>query len=319
MIDIPTTITTAAQTYTPPSGSIVLPSKTYFGQRGEYEPVPLVQYDDTLPIIAAALYLNGQPYTVPDGAAVNIRMAKGDGTYVYNPALGVSKDRQTAYIAVTYQMTVIAGNYCPILELVVSGDVAGTSELPLQIAENPVPEDAIVSTDEYKTIQQLAAEVQEAAAIITENEQAIQDIENNLAAIQGAAGNAQSAAASAALARQYASSINPANFATAEQGAKADAAATAVAYTITVPSTGWTSGSLVWGGTTYTRRRTVTAAQATANPTTVLMEYAGGDYASYCTIQLLDTQDGSVVLWAAADPEASCQIKVTEVRAGDDG
>ena len=317
MIDIPTTITTAAQTYTPPSGSIVLPSKTYFGQRGEYEPVPLVQYDDTLPIIAAALYLNGQPYTVPDGAAVNIRMAKGDGTYVYNPALGVSEDRQTAYIAVTYQMTVIAGNYRPILELVVSGDVAGTSELPLQIAENPVPEDAIASTDEYKTIQQLAAEVQEAAAIITENEQAIQDIEDNLAAIQGAAGNAQSAANSAALAQRYASSINPANFATAEQGDKADAAATAVAYTITVPSTGWTSGSLVWGGTTYTRRRTVTAAQATANPTTVLMEYAGGDYASYCTIQLLDTQDGSVVLWAAADPEESCQIKVTEVRAGE--
>ncbi len=35
-----------------------------------------------------------------------------------------------------------------------------------------------------------------------------------------------------------------------------------------------------------------------------------------CTVQLLDTQDGSVVLWAAADPEESCQIKVTEVRAG---
>ena len=126
----------------------------------------------------------------------------------------------------------------------------------------------------------------------------------------------QQAEAAAAEAQGYADSINPANFASAEQGAKADAAATAVAYTITVPSTGWTRGSLVWGGTTYTRRRTVTAAQATANPTTVLMEYAGGDYASYCTIQLLDTQDGSVVLWAAADPEESCQIKVTEVRSG---
>ena len=126
----------------------------------------------------------------------------------------------------------------------------------------------------------------------------------------------QQAEAAAAEAQGYADSINPANFASAEQGAKADAAATVVAYTITVPSTGWTSGRLVWGGTTYTRRRTVTAAQATANPTTVLMEYAGGDYASYCTIQLLDTQDGSVVLWAAADPEESCQIKITEVRAG---
>lgn len=191
MIDIPTTITTAAQTYTPPSGSIVLPSKTYFGQRGEYEPVPLVQYDDTLPIIAAALYLNGQPYTVPDGAAVNIRMAKGDGTYVYNPALGVSEDRQTAYIAVTYQMTVIAGNYCPILELVVSGDVAGTSELPLQIAENPVPEDAIASTDEYKTIQQLAAEVNQAAQIVTDNLPGIQYIQQNADTITAVAQNSE--------------------------------------------------------------------------------------------------------------------------------
>ena len=195
MIDIPTTITTAAQTYTPPSGSIVLPSKTYFGQRGEYEPVPLVQYDDTLPIIAAALYLNGQPYTVPDGAAVNIRMAKGDGTYVYNPALGVSEDRQTAYIAVTYQMTVIAGNYCPILELVVSGDVAGTSELPLQIAENPVPEDAIASTDEYKTIQQLAAEVNQAAQIVTDNLPGIQYIQQNADTITAVAQNSENIAA----------------------------------------------------------------------------------------------------------------------------
>ena len=255
---MPTTITTAAQTYTPPSGSIVLPSKTYFGQRGEYDPVPLVQYDDTLPIIAAALYLNGQPYTVPDGAAVNIRMAKGDGTYVYNPALGVSEDRQTAYIAVTYQMTVIAGSYCPILELVVSGDVAGTSELPLQIAENPVPEDAIASTDEYKTIQQLAAEAQEAAAIITENEQAIQDIEDNLAAIQGAAGNAQSAAASAALAKQYAQSIDPSRFATAAQGQKADTAMQPAdgthLYSATLLADSWTSA----GSGRYTQTAALT-------------------------------------------------------------
>lgn len=153
--------------------------------------MPLVQYDDTLPIIAVALYLNGQPYTVPNGAAVNIRMAKGDGTYVYNPALGVSEDRQTAYIAVTYQMTVIAGNYRPILELVVSGDVAGTSELPLQIAENPVPEDAIASTDEYKTIQQLAEEVNQAAQIVTENLPGIQYIQQNADTITAVAQNSE--------------------------------------------------------------------------------------------------------------------------------
>ena len=122
----------------------------------------------------------------------------------------------------------------------------------------------------------------------------------NLAQLDSILQQAKDAAAEAA---GYADSIDPDNFASAEQGAKADAAATAVSYTITVPSTGWTSG-------------TVMTAQATANPTAVLMEYAGGGYASYCTIQLLDTQDGSVVLWAAADPEESCQIKVTEVRSG---
>ena len=197
----------------------MLQAKTYFGQRGMAKPVPLVQYDDTLPIIAAALYLGDRPYTVPDGAAINIRMAKRDGTYVYNPALGVSEDRQTAYIAVTYQMTVLAGSYLPILELVVNGNAAGTSELPLDIAENPMPEDAIASRDEYKTIQQLAAATQQAAKIINDNKQAIQDIEDNMDAIQGAAGNAQSAAASASQAQQYAAqakdyadSINPDNF-----------------------------------------------------------------------------------------------------------
>ena len=143
--------------------------------------------------------------------------------------------------------------------------------------------------------------------------QTLDEAFEKLAQLDGILQQAEAAANEAA---GYAASINPDNFASAEQGAKADAAATAVAYTITVPSTGWTSGSLVWGGTTYTRQRTVTAAQATANPTTVLMEYAGGDYASYCTIQLLDTQEGSVVLWAAADPKESCQIKVTEVRSG---
>ena len=328
MIDIPTTITTAAQTYTPPSGSIVLPSKTYFGQRGEYEPVPLVQYDDTLPIIAAALYLNGQPYTVPDGAAVNIRMAKGDGTYVYNPALGVSEDRQTAYIAVTYQMTVIAGNYCPILELVVSGDVAGTSELPLQIAENPVPEDAIASTDEYKTIQQLAAEVQEAAAIITENEQAIQDIEDNLAAIQGAAGNAQSAAASAARAQQYASSINPANFATAEQGAKADTAMQPAdgihLYSATLLADSWTSAGSgkytqtaaltpLTGGPAVTSDSVLTSAvmceQTTVQSTNETLQEALGIINSGNTVLGANQVTVTVFEVPEADVEAIWQIK----------
>lgn len=112
----------------------------------------------------------------------------------------------------------------------------------------------------------------------------------------------EQAAGYAAQAKNYADSIDPDRF------------ATAVAYTVTVPTSGWTSGSLSWGGTAYTRRCTVYTSQATSNPTTVMMEYAGGDYDAYCTVALIDTQNGSVVLWANSTPSATCQIKITEVR-----
>ena len=46
------------------------------------------------------------------------------------------------------------------------------------------------------------------------------------------------------------------------------------------------------------------------------MSYEGGDYTAYCGIALIDTQDGSVSLWATADPVAECQIRIVEVRPG---
>ena len=212
-------IITPSVVQSPPANTIQHTAQVSLTSRSPASVVHLVQYDTTTPIIAVALTANGQPYTVPNGAAVNIRLAKPDGTYVYNPAYGLSADSQTVYIAVTVQMTVCIGKLSPVVEVVIDGGTAATGFFVLDIDPNPIPEDAIASTDEYKTIQQLAAEVQEAAAIITENEQAIQDIEDNMDAIQGAAGNAQSAAASASQAQQYAAqakdyadSINPDNF-----------------------------------------------------------------------------------------------------------
>lgn len=185
------TITTATPKQAPPANSLLIPAAAWFGvQRGVTQPVPLTQYDDTLPVLAVALYLNGQPYTVPEGAAVNVRMDKRDGHYVYNPAYGLSDDRQTVYVAVTLQMTTGAGEYWPILELVVDGDVAGTSVLPLYIAKNPVPEDAVESTDEWGTIQQIAAEVEEAAQVVQDNAEGLQWIKDNAAVVEAVAGNA---------------------------------------------------------------------------------------------------------------------------------
>lgn len=89
-----------------------------------------------------------------------------------------------------------------------------------------------------------------------------------------------------------------------------------VPYTITVPTSGWSAGSLTWAGVTYTRQCRVPESMATASPESVTMAYAGGDYDAYCQVGLIDTQDGSVVLWASADPTAACQIRVVEVRPG---
>ena len=139
--------------------------------------------------------------------------------------------------------------------------------------------------------------------------------------IQQAPQAAQDAQQAAEQAGEQATAAAGSADAAAESARKAaEAAASAqtfvVAYVIDVPTTGWTDGSLTWGGTTYTRKCTVTAADATASPTSVTMAYDGGDYDVYCQVGLIDTQDGSVVLWASADPTAACQIRVVEVRPG---
>lgn len=179
----------------PPANSIVHSTSVSLTSRSPSDPVHLVQYDDTLPIVAVALTSNGQPYTVPSGAAVNVRLAKPDGTYVYNPAYGVSDDGQTVYIAITVQMTVCAGKVSPIVEVVLNGAVAGTGFFVLDIDPNPIPEDAIESTDEYQTIQQLAAQVTQAAQIITDNMEGIQYVQQNSAALNAVAQNASNISA----------------------------------------------------------------------------------------------------------------------------
>ena len=174
----------------PPENSIVHSTSVSLTSRSPSEPVHLVQYDTTMPFVAVALTSNGQPYTVPSGAAVNVRLKKPDGHYVYDPAYGVSSDGQTVYIAITVQMTVVAGKISPIVEVVLDGAVAGTGFFVLDIDPNPIPEDAIESTDEYQTIQQLAAQVTQAAQVITDNMEGIQYVQQNSAALTAVAQNA---------------------------------------------------------------------------------------------------------------------------------
>lgn len=228
---MPDTITTAVPQQTPSQDAILHPAQVYFLSRRLPGIVHLVQYDQSLPYLAVELYEGDEPYTVPDGAAVNVRMAKPvpSTKKVYNPAYGISSDRHTVYIQVTPQMTVVAGCTNPVIEVVVDGGIACTGTMRLEIDPNPVQESDLIDTDEYKTLEEILAEAKAAAQIVQDNIDEINAIPENVkkaqtaqelaenayafannkaiqaaASATAAAGSASAAAASAAEARRYA-------------------------------------------------------------------------------------------------------------------
>lgn len=194
----------AIATYSPPDGAIVKKARADFDLRIVQQPVHLVQYDDTVSVLAVSLYKSGQPWTVPTNADVNIRMDKRDGHYVYNPALGVNVERNVVYLAITRQMTVHEGTVYPVLEVLIEDGTASTASLRLDIDRNPVPMTKITSSDEYKTLREILDEVTKSAQIVKDNQDAIQSAYENLAAIEAAPANASAAAASAKEARSWA-------------------------------------------------------------------------------------------------------------------
>ena len=194
----------AIATYSPPDGAIVKKARADFDLRIVQQPVHLVQYDDTVSVLAVSLYKSGQPWTVPTNADVNIRMDKRDGHYVYNPALGVNAERNVVYLAITRQMTVHEGAVYPVLEVLTEDGTASTASLSLDIDRNPVPMTKITSSDEYKTLREILDEVTKSAQIVKDNQDAIQSAYENLAAIEAAPANATAAAASAKEARSWA-------------------------------------------------------------------------------------------------------------------
>lgn len=169
-----------------------------FDSRPDKKAVNLVQYDQTIPVLCVSLKKGGTEYKVPSDADVNIRMDKRDGYHVYNPALGVNAERAIAYFAVTPQMSTGWGDYYPIVEITVGGGVAGSAPIWLHFDRNPLPENAIISSDEYKTIQQLLEDVKavkaDTEAIKTATEQIKAQTEAVRDQAKGFADNAKNSA-----------------------------------------------------------------------------------------------------------------------------
>ena len=153
----------AVSSYTPSSTRILHNTEVDFQTRTQLgTTVHLMQYDKSLPVVAVALYSNGRPYQIPAGAEMNVRVGKTDGTKVYNPVLGCNTNRTICYFEVTQQMSSAYGPTLAILELIIDGAIAGSSYIPLDIAKNPAQDEAILSSDEYKSMNEIVDEAREA-------------------------------------------------------------------------------------------------------------------------------------------------------------
>ena len=123
-----------------------------FSKRSVNQPVHIVQYDRSLPILAVSLYNNGQLYRLSEDMEVSIRLGKPDRTFVYNKALGCDSTRTIVYFEITQQMSLFDGEYYPVIEIMDGDKIANSSTIYLVVDRNPVQHDYIESTVEYKEL-----------------------------------------------------------------------------------------------------------------------------------------------------------------------
>ena len=224
--------------YTPDSNRVVHYTYADMTARQIVRPVHLVQYDQGLPIIAVKLYNDGLEYTIPTGATVNIRCGKVDSNFVYNPALGWDSAKHTVYFEVTKQMTVLAGEINPIVEIELNNKIVSSGAIAVQIDFNPVQEQSIRSTTEYLTAKQYAEQAVDAAAKAASSASqasgyaSTANLRANAAAssASGAANSASAASTSAENAKSYAdSAASSKNAAASSENAAASSASNASA------------------------------------------------------------------------------------------
>ena len=205
------------------------PTSVDFSKRSINQPVHLVQYDKSLPILAVSLYNNGQLYPLPDDAIASIRLGKPDKTFVYNRALGCNSNRTVVYFEVTQQMTLIEGEYYPIVEITREDKIANSSSIYIIIDRNPIQRDYIESTIECKELVDFRNEALTAAQNAKISEDNAKSSETNASnSASNASVSAENAATSKSNAELSASnaSISASNAATYSGLAKSYAVGT---------------------------------------------------------------------------------------------
>lgn len=207
------------------------------------------QNDSQTRFIAASLFANGHPFSVPDGVVAMFRAGKPDGTACFydsnetgTPAITIEGNLVTVELA--EQVLTAPGNVQAEINFYTSGGEKLTSfSFAIQVEKSVLTDQEIVSSDYYNvlTAQIKAAQdaAQSAQTSAGQAEQALQEVEqmvNNASVTIQQAGQEQitavqqagaqqiaAAAAEADRAQGYAESINPAQFVKTVNGTGPDA------------------------------------------------------------------------------------------------
>lgn len=166
-------------TYIPDSSSVIHKTKIDFVNRDISECVHVVQYDKSLPILAIDLYMDGEPYVLPNNSFIKIRWGKKDHTFVYKDALGCNPERTKVYVDIDEQMSYYYGQYYPILELTIDNNYAGSSPISVYVDPNPIQNTDVESENVYPDLEEAIRICSQAASIVASLESRVENLENN--------------------------------------------------------------------------------------------------------------------------------------------
>jgi len=168
-----------------PSWKIIHKTKVDFVNRGIFNPIYLVQDDESMPVLEVTLYKGGVLYSLPSDIELDvyIRLKKPDGTFISETAFGCNDTRDTVYFNITAQMTYFSGKIMPILQIVYEHGsaphgayVAGSSPVLFLIDRNPVGTPSMESTTEWEEIQRALQAASEIESMYEEIEEDIEII-----------------------------------------------------------------------------------------------------------------------------------------------
>lgn len=207
------------------------------------------QNDRQTRFIAASLFANGHPFSVPDGVVAVFRAGKPDGTACFydsnetgTPAITIEGNLVTVELA--EQVLTAPGNVQAEINFYTAGGEKLTSfSFAIQVEKSVLTDQEIVSSDYYnvlteqvKAAQDAAQNAQTSAGQAAQTLQEVEQMVNNasvtiqqagqeqIAAVQQAgAQQTAAAAAEADRAQGYAESINPAQFVKTVNGTGPDA------------------------------------------------------------------------------------------------